>query len=99
MSAGHESLSNSTVPILHWLFEAEVGSRYELPIRTIPGGDSRRENTFHILEKLPIPPNEFEGPFNKTEFPGYWFSDDASDDLIVAALDYLGSVGDSGVEV
>ncbi len=99
LSAGLENFDSSTVPIWHWLFEAESKPRHELPYRTIMNGDRRKRSAFQLLEKLSITPNEFEGHLDWAAYQEFWFSEAASDDLVVAALDYLGSVGDNGVGV
>ncbi len=99
LSAGLENMEYSTVPMWHWLFEAELGPQNELPFRTIIGSDKIRRSAFRILEKLSITPSDFEGTIDKSILSNIWFSDSASDDLIVAALEYIGSVGDDGIEI
>lgn len=99
LATGLENFGNSTVPIWHWLFESESNPQNALAVWTIISDGRTRRSAFQVLEKLSIAPNELEVPFDKARLPGLWFSEDASDDRVVAALDYLGSVGDEGIEV
>ncbi|MGO4893820.1 DUF4062 domain-containing protein [Flavobacterium sp. W21_SRS_FM6] len=99
VSTGLENLKSTTVPIWHWLFDSDFNLKRRLPILTAFGGDKKQRNTFKLLEKLSISPEDFEGYFNKDSCLKHWFSKDKSDELVIAALDYLGILGDKGLRV
>ena len=99
VSAGLENLESYTIPLWHWLFDKDVEIRSELPFLSISGTDRKRRNAFRILAKLSIAPKDFLGNFDNLDYIDFWFSKYVSDDLIVAALEYLGAVGDDEIEV
>lgn len=99
LSTALASYGSSTVPLWHWLFAPDFHLEKELPLLTLAGEEKLRCNAFKILEKLSISPSDFEDTFNKTTYLQLWFSEEKSDELIIAALDYLGAVGDVEIEV
>jgi hypothetical protein len=99
LSTALESLDSSTVPVWHWLFLPNFQLNRELPLRTLWSGENQRRSAFKLLEKLSISPNDFESDIEKSKFPELWFHNDVSNDLKTSALDYLGAVGDGGLEI
>ncbi|MFV1594049.1 DUF4062 domain-containing protein [Phaeobacter sp. JH20_36] len=99
LSTALESLNTSTVPLWHWLFLPDFQIRRRLPLRTLWGGERRRRNAFALLEKLEISPTDFEGGIDKSDFLKFWFSEGVPNDLVISALEYLGAVGDDGLEI
>lgn len=99
LSAGLENFGSSTVPLWHWLYDKDVVLRKELPIRTILSSDKRSLSAFQILGKLSIAPENFEGPIGATEYLDLWFAEGTSDNRIVAAIEYLGAVGDHDINI
>lgn len=99
LSTALESLDSSTIPLWHWLFAPDFQLNRELPLRTLWGGEKQRRNAFKVLEKLSISPNDFESDIETSNFPDLWFHEGISNDLKTSALDYLGAVGDGGLEI
>jgi Domain of unknown function (DUF4062) len=99
VSAALGNFESSTVPLWHWIFRADFELRSELPSRTLWGEEKVRRNAFKLLEKLNVSPTDFEGQIDKSQFAELWFSEHISDDLVISALEYLGEVGDEGLEV
>ena len=99
ISAALESLDSSTVPLWHWIFLPSYNIKSELPFRTLWGGEKHRRSAFKLLEILSVAPKDFESSFDSTEFPELWFSESVSDELVIAAIEYLGVVGDDGLQI
>ncbi len=99
ISTALESLDSSTVPLWHWIFQRSYKIKSELPFRTLWGGDKRRRGAFKLLEMLSIAPKDFVSDIVSTRFPDFWFSEYASEELVISALEYLGVVGDDGLQI
>lgn len=99
LSTALESLDNSTVPMWHWIFLPSFNVKDDLPFRTLWGGEKHRRSAFKVLEMLSIAPADFSSNFNKLEFPNFWLSEGTSSELVIAALEYLGAVGDDGLHI
>lgn len=99
ISAALEGLDSSTVPLWHWIFHSSININNEIPLRTIWSGERNRRGAFKLLEMLSIAPKDFDTPVDSSQFFEIWFSEKASEDLIIAALDYLGAVGDDDLEI
>lgn len=99
ISTALESLDSSTVPLWHWIFLPSYNIKAALPLRTLWGGEKHRRSAFKLLEILAIAPKDFESSLDRTEFPEFWFSESVSDELVIAALEYLGVVGDDGLQI
>ena len=97
--AGLENFKHKTVPIWHWIFSHTKKPREVLPTRTLFGEAEVRRNTFQLLAKLSIAPKDFDGPLEPEVYPSLWFNNDASDDVVIAALEYLGAMGDEGLGI
>lgn len=99
VSTALESLDSNTVPLWHWIFLPSYNTRRALPFRTLRGGEKHRRSAFKLLEMLSVAPKDFDSSFDSTEFAEFWFSKGVSDNLVIAALEYLGSVGDEGLQI
>ena len=99
ISTALESLDSHTVPLWHWIFLPSYNIKSELPYRTLWGGEKHRRSAFKLLEILSVAPKDFESSFDSTEFTEFWFSESVSDELVIAALEYLGAVGDDGLQI
>ena len=71
----------------------------ELPFLTITNSIKKKRSAFQLLEKLEIAPEDFTGPINKSTYYDIWFSEDAENDHVAAALGYLGAVGNLDSEI
>jgi len=99
ISTALESLDSNTVPLWHWIFLPSYSIKRDLPFHTLWGGEKHRRNAFKLLESLSVAPKDFESSFGSTEFAEFWFSEGVSDELVIAALEYLGVVGDEGLQI
>lgn len=99
ISTALESLDSSTVPLWHWIFLPSYDIKRELPFLTLWGGEKRRRSAFKLLEILSVAPKDFTSAFDNAEFPEFWLSERVSDELVIAALEYLGVVGDDGLNI
>ncbi|MGR3507313.1 MAG: DUF4062 domain-containing protein [Paracoccaceae bacterium] len=99
LSTALESLDSSTVPLWHWIFQSSYNIRSELPVRTLWGGEKHRRNAFKLLAMASVAPNDFESSLDNSKFPEFWFSENVSDELVIAALEYLGAVGADGIQI
>ena len=98
VSTALENIESNTVPLWYWIFQPYYKIKIWLPLLTISGGEKRRRSAFKLLGMLAIAPHDFDSRFISSFFRK-WFSEGLSDDLIISALEYLGVVGDEGLQM
>ena len=99
VSRALESLDSFTVPLWHWIFRPSYEIKIDLPLQTFLGKEKNRTSAFKLLGMLSVAPKDFEHDVDTTDYRDIWFSQNVSNELIISALEYLGVVGDEGLQV
>lgn len=94
IKAGLADFSNQNKPLWHWLFGAGSDAKTELIFRTIIGNANTRANAFKVLKLLKWKFQDLDGPIALVSLLNWWIGDQPDNDLLVAALGYLGECGD-----
>lgn len=93
LAAGLRYFSSQNAPLWTWLSKLEKSPLFEVSFRTLIGSDSsQRINAFQVLVLFPDDLSELDGPIERDHFVDWWLKN-KENDLVVAALTYLGRRG------
>lgn len=92
MAAGINYFESQNAPLWTWLSKLDNSQLTEAAFRTLVGSDMQRKNSFQVLALFPDDLSEIGGTIERDQYMDWWLSDEEND-LVVAALSYLGRRG------
>lgn len=93
LKAGLTQFESQTAPFWHWLYRQNRPIAEELSFQTLVGNSAKRKSAFKVLTLLSEGPHGLSPLLERQKLVEWWLSTEKDNDLVIAALAYLGRCG------